>query len=63
MKIEKTYCDICGKEVGLSAPLKTIKHTKKVIYTEILDNDCCEQCFYKIIHFINELKKKENKTC
>ena len=29
MKIEKTYCDICGKEVGLSVPLKTIKHTKK----------------------------------
>ena len=58
MKIEKTYCDICGKEVGLSAPLKTIKHTKKVIYTEILDNDCCEQCFYKIFHFIDELKEE-----
>ena len=58
MKIEKTYCDICGKEVGLSVPLKTIKHTKKVIYTEILDNDCCERCFYKIFHFIDELKEE-----
>jgi len=58
MEVTKTYCDICGKEVSLSAPIKIIKHTRKAVYSEILDNDCCERCLIKIMRFIDDLKKE-----
>ena len=56
MIVEKTYCDICGKEISFSA--KLIKHTRKVFYTKDSEEDCCEQCLYKISDFIEKLKKE-----
>lgn len=59
MIVEKKYCDICGKEILHSA--KLIKHTRKVFYTKESEEDCCEQCLYKISDFIEKLKKESKK--
>ena len=61
MIVKTKYCDICGKEIVCSARL--IKHTRKVFYTQQLEEDCCELCLYKISDFIDKLKKESKQEC
>jgi len=56
MKINKTFCDKCGKEID----------TEKVIYFDLENNkkkyQFCEECGEKIVKWMEERESKTNLT-
>ncbi len=72
--IEKTFCDICKKEIDLDAPIEPGDFCNKVawgrnFYVKNRDgiwvkkgvNDVCKECYTKICEFQTELWNAFNK--
>lgn len=61
MKVEKFYCDFCGKEL-MPKVMSRVHIEKNNGQWEVSSIDNCHDCFIKIYNFAKSLKVQFNGT-